>query len=55
MSGLGRRRWRRREAAFNESVTGLLEKRFPGLGQQIEVVDVATPITTLRITGNGHG
>ena len=38
-----------------ESVIGLLEKRFPGLRQQIEVVDVATPITTLRITGNGHG
>ena len=34
---------------------GLLEGRFPGLRQQIEVVDVATPMTTLRYTGNGHG
>ena len=34
---------------------GLLERRFPGLQQQIEVVDVATPMTTLRFTGNGQG
>lgn len=38
-----------------ETVIGLLEARFPGLRQRIEVVDVATPITTLRFTGNGHG
>jgi phytoene dehydrogenase-like protein len=38
-----------------ESVIGLLEKRFPGLRQQIEIVDVATPMTTLHFTGNGSG
>jgi phytoene dehydrogenase-like protein len=38
-----------------ETVIGLIETRFPGLRQQIEVVDVATPMTTLRYTGNGHG
>jgi phytoene dehydrogenase-like protein len=38
-----------------ETVIGLLESRFPGLRQQVEVVDVATPMTTLRFTGNGHG
>jgi phytoene dehydrogenase-like protein len=38
-----------------ENVIGLLEQRFPGLRRQIEVVDVATPMTTLRFTGNGHG
>jgi phytoene dehydrogenase-like protein len=38
-----------------DRVIALLEKRFPGLRQQIEVVDVATPMTTLRFTGNGHG
>jgi hypothetical protein len=38
-----------------ETVIRLLEKRFPGLRQQIEVIDVATPMTTLRFTGNGHG
>jgi phytoene dehydrogenase-like protein len=38
-----------------ETVIDLLEGRYPGLRQQIEVVDVATPMTTLRFTGNGHG
>ena len=38
-----------------ETVIGLLEVRFPSLRQQIEVVDVATPMTTLHFTGNGHG
>ncbi len=32
-----------------------LENRFPGLGQQVEVVDVATPVTTERFTGNYEG
>ncbi len=40
--------------AIAESVIDLLEKRFPGLRQQIEIVDVATPMTTLRFTGNGQ-
>jgi phytoene dehydrogenase-like protein len=38
-----------------QTVIGLIEKRFPGLRHDIEVVDVATPMTTLRFTGNGHG
>lgn len=38
-----------------EHVIEALEPRFPGLRARIEVVDVATPITTLRFTGNGHG
>lgn len=38
-----------------DRVIGLLERRFPGLRHQVEVVDVATPMTTLRFTGNGHG
>jgi phytoene dehydrogenase-like protein len=32
-----------------------LEKRFPGITQQIEVVDVATPLTYERYTGNWQG
>ena len=32
-----------------------LEKRFPGLREGIEVVDVATPVTIERYTGNYHG
>jgi phytoene dehydrogenase-like protein len=30
-----------------------LEPRFPGLKGQVEVVDVATPVTAERYTGNG--
>jgi len=38
-----------------EGVLQVLEKRFPGLSQQVEVVDVATPKTIERYTGNYHG
>jgi phytoene dehydrogenase-like protein len=38
-----------------DTVIGLLEQRLPGLREQVEVIDVATPMTTLRFTGNGHG
>jgi phytoene dehydrogenase-like protein len=31
-----------------------LEPRFPGLRGQVEVIDVATPVTTERYTGNGR-
>lgn len=31
-----------------------VEQRFPGLRQQVEVVDVATPVTIERYTGNGR-
>jgi phytoene dehydrogenase-like protein len=48
-------RYRVEKQRIADSVIGELEKRFPGLRAQVEVVDVATPITTLRFTGNGHG
>ena len=38
-----------------EVVIDQLEPRFPGLKGQIEVVDVATPITYERYTGNWQG
>ena len=31
-----------------------LEKRFPGIQDQVEVTDVATPVTTERYTGIGQ-
>lgn len=37
-----------------ERVIGILEPRFPGIGGQIEAIDVATPLTTERYTGNGR-
>lgn len=36
-------------------VIGQLERRLPGLSQQIEVVDVSTPVTVERYTGNWQG
>lgn len=48
-------RYRDEKQRIAESVLGLLDKRFPGLRQQVEVLDVATPMTTLHFTGNGHG
>ena len=38
-----------------DDVIDRLEKRFPGLKEQIEVVDVATPVTYERYTGNWKG
>lgn len=38
-----------------ETVAEILERRFPGLMQRVEMVDVATPITTERFTGNWRG
>jgi phytoene dehydrogenase-like protein len=50
-----RDRYQQEKHRVSEQVIDLLEKRFPGLRRQIEVIDVATPLTTLQITGNGHG
>lgn len=36
-------------------IISLLEQRFPGIAQQVEVTDVATPLTFERFTGNWKG
>jgi phytoene dehydrogenase-like protein len=38
-----------------QSVIGVLEKRIPGIRAAIEVVDVSTPATIIRYTGNWKG
>jgi phytoene dehydrogenase-like protein len=38
-----------------EAVIGVLEKRFPGVSEAIEVTDVSTPATVYRYTGNWQG
>jgi phytoene dehydrogenase-like protein len=38
-----------------EAVIAVLEKRLPGVRQAIEVVDVSTPATVFRYTGNWKG
>jgi phytoene dehydrogenase-like protein len=37
------------------TIVALLDKRFPGIGSQVEMVDVATPLTFERYTGNWQG
>jgi phytoene dehydrogenase-like protein len=43
-----------KERIANEVIAGL-EQRFPGISGQIEMQDVATPITWERYTGNWRG
>jgi phytoene dehydrogenase-like protein len=50
------------QAAYQEkkeqiarTIVELLEARFPGIGEKVEMVDVATPITFERFTGNWQG
>jgi phytoene dehydrogenase-like protein len=43
-----------KERLCNEVIAGL-EQRFPGIGGQIEMRDVATPLTWERYTGNWRG
>ena len=50
------------QAAYEEkkdqvarTIVTLLEQRFPGIGEQVEMVDVATPLTFERYTGNWQG
>ncbi|GAH96642.1 unnamed protein product, partial [marine sediment metagenome] len=38
-----------------DQVVALLDKRFPGLAAQVELRDVATPLTFHRYTGNWQG
>jgi phytoene dehydrogenase-like protein len=37
------------------TVVELLDQRFPGISQQVEMVDVSTPLTFERYTGNWQG
>jgi phytoene dehydrogenase-like protein len=50
-----RARYEEEKQQVAETVIDRLAQRFPGLKAQIEVVDVATPLTIERYTGNYHG
>ena len=50
-----RARYEEEKARVAETVIDVLDSRFSGLRQQIEVVDVSTPLTIERYTGNYHG
>lgn len=50
-----RSRYEAKKHEIAETVIAELNKRFPGLSGQIDMVDVATPMTIERYTGNWHG
>jgi phytoene dehydrogenase-like protein len=50
-----RKEYRARKATVADFVRQFLDRHHPGLGKRIEVVDVATPATMLRYTGNFNG
>jgi phytoene dehydrogenase-like protein len=45
----------RKKEEIAKTVIELLEQRFPGISSQVEMVDVATPMTFERYTGNWKG
>jgi len=47
-----RPRYEEEKARIGDAVVRALDGRFPGLKDQVEMVDVATPATTVRYTGN---
>ena len=48
-------RYRAEKEKIADTIVSLLNKRFPGLAQQVEMRDVATPITYEQYTGNWRG
>jgi phytoene dehydrogenase-like protein len=48
-------RYREEKERVAESVKAILERRFPGISKQVEMTDIATPVTFERYTGNWQG
>lgn len=48
-------RYRTEKRRIVQEVVAVLDRRFPGLAQQIERSDIATPATYVRYTGNWQG
>jgi phytoene dehydrogenase-like protein len=48
-------RYKAEKEQIADTVIGILDKRFPGLASQVEMRDVATPVTWVRYTGNWKG
>jgi phytoene dehydrogenase-like protein len=49
-----RTRYREAKEQLAAAVIDILEPRFPGIRSQVEAIDVATPLTTERYTGNAR-
>lgn len=47
--------YRSKKEEVYENVLQILEKRFPGITEQVEIHDVTTPVTVERYTLNFHG
>jgi phytoene dehydrogenase-like protein len=47
--------YRAEKERIADTIVELLDRRFPGLAEQVEMRDVATPITYERYTGNWRG
>jgi phytoene dehydrogenase-like protein len=47
--------YRQEKERIGQQVVAALDRRFPGLTSQVEVLDVATPLTLRRYTGNWKG
>jgi phytoene dehydrogenase-like protein len=52
---LGTEEYKNEKARIEEDSRELLEKRYPGITESIEVCDVATPLTDVRFTGVWKG
>jgi phytoene dehydrogenase-like protein len=50
-----RREYRARKQQAADFVRDFLERHYPGIGARIEVLEVASPATTERYTGNSQG
>ncbi|MFJ6661013.1 phytoene desaturase family protein [Streptomyces sp. NPDC091377] len=50
-----RRAYRARKQVVGEFMRKFLDRHHPGIAERIEVLDVATPVTTERYTGNRRG
>ena len=48
-------RYKAEKEQIADTVIALLDRRFPGLAAQVEMRDVATPMTWVRYTGNWRG
>ena len=48
-------RYKAEKEKIADAVVAALDKRFPGLAAQVEMRDVATPVTWVRYTGNWRG
>lgn len=47
--------YQQKKQEIAKKITRILEQRYPGISNKIEVIDVATPLTFERYTGNWQG